>query len=79
MADEESISFDLEERLKEDQDGSRKAAILEELSSTQRAVKRRLDDGVAPGEYEKLTRMHAALEAAKQTVEAAAKHFARQK
>jgi hypothetical protein len=60
--------FDIQQRLRADTDGSARREIEAELSALQQALKHRLDAGVAPDEFKKLTAVGEAAAAAREVV-----------
>lgn len=55
--------FPLERRLKDDTMGADRDALVEQLQGCTRAVKRKMDSGVAPKEFSELETLQKALEA----------------
>ena len=68
MSDEVVDLFDIQRKLRTDGDGSARRQIEAELGSLQQSVKRRLDAGVAPDEFKKLTALGDAAAAAAEVV-----------
>lgn len=59
----------LEAELRDDADGARRDALVTDLRERAAALKRRMDEGVAPAEFDGLARRHSGLTAAAQVVE----------
>ena len=63
--------LDIENRLADDADGAYRNQVCDQLRSDAREVKRRIDTGLAPDEFQDAGRYLAALEAAISVVEQA--------
>jgi hypothetical protein len=59
----------LEAELRDDADGARRDALIADLRERAADLKRRMDAGVAPAEFDGLARRHRGLTAAAQVVE----------
>jgi hypothetical protein len=60
--------FDIQARLSADTDGSARRAIEAELAELQRGLRRRIDAGVKPDEFRRLTALADAAQAASEIV-----------
>lgn len=61
--------FEIERRLREDREGRERDALRQRLEAASRAIKQRMDQGVPPGEFAGLERVHHGLAAAIEVVE----------
>ena len=69
MAEDQDHLLELEKAIKADDSGQKKTAILQQLAEDQASVKRAIDAGAAPAEFQKLEKYNAALHAATKVVQ----------
>lgn len=60
--------LDLEDKLRQDEEGRYKNSLLDELEEHDRALKRMIDRGVTAPEFERLNKTREAVEAARSAV-----------
>ncbi len=70
MAQTDSAYLEIEVALKNDTSGQFRQELLEMFAREAGALRQRLNEGVPPDEYERLSRLLAAIEAAMQVVNA---------
>lgn len=71
MTDNSAMFLDLEEKLAQDVSGAVRKEWMEDLRSWQAKVKRQMDSGLPPKDFERFQKIHAALDSAVTVVDKA--------
>jgi hypothetical protein len=61
--------FEIQRRLRDDADGRERDALLERLNTAERALKRRMDEGLSPSEFSAVEVVHRGFEAGIEVVQ----------